>query len=167
VSASAAVVVVLMGVAGVGKTTIGRRLAAALGWSFYDADDFHSPANVAKMRAGIALDEADRVPWLARLRALIEDVGRRGGHAVLACSALRGAYREQLRVPGVDVRFVHLTADPALLRARLAARRGHYMPATLLDSQLATLEPPDGAPTVDTAGDPDAIVETIRRLLGR
>ena len=165
-TASDALVVVLMGVAGVGKTTIGRRLAAALGWEFHDADDFHPPANVAKMRAGVALDEADRAPWLTRLRALVRDVGRRGGRAVLACSALRRAHRARLMVPGVNVRFVHLTADPGLLRARLGARRDHYMPATLLDSQLATLEPPDDAPTIDAAGEPDAIVDAIRRALG-
>ena len=164
---SDATAVVLTGVAGVGKTTIGRRLATALGWEFHDADDFHSPANVAKMRAGVALDEADRAPWLARLRALIEEIGHRSGRAVLACSALRRAHRDRLRVPGIDVRFVHLSADPTVLRSRLAARRAHYMPATLLDSQLATLEPPNDAPAVDTAGDPDDVVDAIRRLLER
>ena len=144
-------IVVVMGVAGVGKTTIGRRLAAALGWDFYDADDFHSPANVEKMHAGVALTDADREPWLDRLQALVADLGRRGRSAVLACSALRRAYRARLAVAGIDVRFVHLTADPSTIRARLAARGGHFMPASLLDSQLATLEAPEDAVTVDVS----------------
>jgi gluconokinase len=160
-------IVVVMGVAGVGKTTVGRRLAASLGWEFHDADDFHSPASVAKMHAGVPLTEADRAAWLARLRALVEQLARDGRSAVLACSALRRAHREQLTPPGADVRFVHLTGDPALIRARLAARRGHFMPAALLDSQLATLEPPDDAVTVDVTPPVDEIVATIRAALAR
>jgi len=160
-------IVVVMGVAGVGKTTVGKRLAAALGWEFHDADDFHPPENVAKMRAGIALTDADRAAWLERLRSLVADVSRAGRSAVLACSALRRSYRERIAAPGADVRFVHLTGDPALIRARLVGRRAHFMPPALLDSQLETLEPPDDAVTVDVAPDPDTIVATIRAALGR
>jgi len=161
------VIVVVMGVAGAGKTTIGTRLAQALGWEFHDADELHPPANVAKMRAGLPLTDADRAPWLASVRALVEQLARAGRSAVLACSALRRAYRDALAVPGADVRFVHLTGDPAIIRARLAARRGHFMPPALFESQLATLEPPDEAVTVDVAAEPDAIVATIRAALGR
>ena len=156
-------IVVLMGVSGTGKTTVGRLLAHDLGWPFYEGDDYHSPANVEKMRHGIPLTDADRDGWLAALRTVIDGVS---GSAVLACSALKAAYRDRLAGGRDDVRFVHLTGDPALLRQRLEQRRGHYMPASLLDSQLATLEPPAGAITVDVGGTPAAIVATIRRALG-
>ena len=155
-------IVVLMGVSGIGKTTIGTLLGRELGWPFYDGDDFHPPANVEKMRHGIPLTDADRDGWLAALRTLIDGVP---GSAVLACSALKAAYRDRLAGARDDVRFVHLTGDPALLRRRLEQRRGHYMPASLLDSQLATLEPPAGAIAVDVAGTPEAIVAAIRRVL--
>jgi len=141
-------VVVLMGVCGCGKTTVGRALAAAMGWPFFDADDFHPEANVAKMRAGIALTDDDRRPWLDRLAVEMAAINARGAHAVLACSALRQAYRDRL-ARGGDVRFVHLMGDRATLAPRLAARAGHYMPASLLDSQLATLEEPADALVVD------------------
>jgi gluconokinase len=156
-------IVVLMGVAGTGKTTIGTLLGHELVWPFHDADDFHPPANVEKMRRGIPLTDADRDGWLAALRAFIDGLA---GPAVLACSALKAAYRDRLAGGRDDVRFVHLTGDPALLRQRLEQRRGHYMPASLLDSQLATLEPPADAVTVDVAGTPEEIVATIRRALG-
>src|SRR5262249_15108262 len=141
-------IVIVMGVSGTGKTTIGTRLAHDLAWPFYDADAFHSPANVDKMRHGIPLTDADRDGWLDALRALIAGLS---GSAVLACSALKATYRARLAGGRSDVRFVHLTGDPALLRRRLEQRRAHYMPASLLDSQLATLEPPAGAITVDVA----------------
>lgn len=133
-----------MGVAGAGKSTVGALLAQALGAEFLDADDFHPPENVAKMAAGTPLADADRAPWLARLNAEL----RRRRHAVLACSALKEAYRRAL-CEGVECRLVHLRGDPALLRARLAARRHRYMPASLLESQFAALEPPARAIEID------------------
>ena len=141
-------VVVLMGVCGCGKTTVGRALAADLGWPFLDADDFHPEANVAKMRAGIALTDDNRWPWLDRLAAEMATINARGAHAVLACSALRQAYRDRL-ARGGDVRFVHLKGDRATLAPRIKARTGHYMPESLLDSQLGTLEEPADALVVD------------------
>jgi gluconokinase len=171
-------VIVVMGPAASGKTTIGSRLAAAVGCPFYDGDDFHPPANVALMRAGLPLGDAERVPWLAALAALIARCVAGGAPAVLACSALRRAYRRTL-VAGVAeearpaaVRFVYLHADPALLAARLAGRPGHFFDPALLPSQLAALEEPEGgdepAPvlTVDAAADPAALVGTIRAKLG-
>src|SRR5262245_58649228 len=125
-----------MGVEGVGKTTIGSRLAAELGWTFADADDFHPPANIAKMHRGEALDDADREPWLARLAVAIEQWLRENYSVVLACSALKEAYRRRLMVDATRVRLVDLTAPPEVLRSRLRARAGHFAPAALLDSQL-------------------------------
>src|SRR5689334_8925091 len=145
---SAPTVVVIMGVAGAGKTTVGRALAESLGWPFHDADDFHSEESVARMRLGLPLDDALRAPWLASLRALVTRTLARGGSAVLACSALRHAYREALVPEGAPrgaVRFVHLRVHERVLAARLDARVGHFAPTTLLASQLATLEEPDGS----------------------
>jgi gluconokinase len=158
------VLVVVMGIAGVGKTAVGKRVATALGLPFHDGDDFHRDANRRKMAAGLPLTEADRQPWL-------EDLARRmteweaGGGAVVACSALRRRHRDLLAAasPGA-IRFVFLDAPVEVVRARLAARRGHYMPASLLDSQLATLERPEPgeALRVDAGGDPD---ETARAVV--
>ena len=127
---------IVMGVSGSGKTTIGSALAARLGWTFSDADDLHPPANIAKMAAGRALDDADRAPWLAAVAAWI------GTHrpCVVACSALKRSYRDMLRSDGVV--FVYLDAGRELLERRLSHRTGHFMPATLLGSQLDALEPP-------------------------
>ena len=125
-----------MGVAGCGKTTVGERLAAALGWPFAEGDRFHPQANVAKMAAGIPLEDADRWPWLRALADRIARAGARGARSVLACSALKRSYRDVLRTGGERVRFVHLHGDRAVLAARLAARTGHFFPAGLLDSQL-------------------------------
>jgi len=158
--------VVVMGVAGVGKTTVGRLLATRLDAAFLDADDFHPEANVAKMRAGIPLDDADRAPWLARLHDELASHAARDASVVLACSALKAAYRRTL-ADGLAVRFVHLTGDRTLLAQRMAARRGHYMPATLLDSQLATLEPPADALTADVADAPEAIAARLAATLAR
>jgi len=140
-----ATVIVVMGVAGAGKTTVGRALAERLGWPFHDADDFHPAENVARMRAGHPLTDAERAPWLARLRDLIGGVLRGGGSAVLACSALRRAYRAALvpaDAPPGSVRFAYLRVPRTELAERLTSRTAHYMPASLLDSQLATLEIP-------------------------
>jgi gluconokinase len=147
-------IVLLMGVAGVGKTTIGEALARELGWRFIDADDYHPPQNVAKMKAGIPLSDEDRWPWLARLNKLLKEET----HAVLACSALKASYRERLAQGIADFTTVYLHARPELIRARMAARSHRYMPAALLDSQLATLEPPAQAIAIDVAVDvPDSI----------
>jgi gluconokinase len=160
-------VVVVMGVSGAGKSTIARLLAERLGWIFADADDDHPPANVAKMRSGRSLVEADRAPWLESLRARIAGwlAGERS--AVLACSALTRASRAVLCVDPGRVRFVHLAGSRATLRARLERRGGHFMPSELLDEQLATLElAPGEALEVGIEREPDAIVDEIRRRLG-
>lgn len=140
----AAGAVVVMGVSGSGKSTLGARLAAALGGRFLEGDDFHDPAAVAKMRSGTPLTDDDRWPWLDRLGRALGEAAASGGGAVAACSALRRAYRERLAAAaGVPVRFVLLDPGRPVLERRMAERTGHYMPASLLDSQLATLERPD------------------------
>jgi gluconokinase len=164
-------VVVVMGVAGSGKTTVGGALAAALGWRFVDADSQHAPESIAKMARGEPLDDGDRRPWLDRLRAIIDGVLARPGGAgpglVLACSALKASYRARLAGPGVGgrVRFVHLAGTSELFRARLQGRAGHFMKPEMLDSQLATLEVPADAVTVDAALPVAAEVAAIRAAL--
>lgn len=159
-------ILVLMGVAGSGKSTVGQLLARELGWPFLDADDFHPPANRAKMSAGIPLDDADRAPWLATLHAGIAARSRRGESAVLACSALKRGYRDLLQREVPELRWVHLHGSPELLRSRLVQRTGHYMRPEMLDSQLATLEPPHDALTLDIAASPDELVARIRSTFG-
>jgi gluconokinase len=158
-------IVVVMGVSGSGKSTVGRQLAAELGWPFADGDDFHSPANVARLRAGQPLTDAERAPWLAAVAAWIHE---QHGGGVVACSALRRSYREILRGGGGDVRFAMLTVEPAVLAQRMQTRVGHFMPASLLASQLATLEPlqsdEDGV-TVDSGAAPEQVVSAIRAAL--
>lgn len=149
--------IVLMGVAGCGKTTVGERLAARLGWRFLDADDYHPPANVEKMRSGHPLTDEDRWPWLDRLNQLLRD----GDSTVLACSALKQIYRDRIATGLEDVRWVHLAGSFGLIESRLAARKGHYMPSGLLASQFETLEPPQAALTVYVADAPDVLVERI------
>ena len=141
-------IVVVMGVTGCGKSTVGAALAGRLGWRFLDADDFHPPANVAKMAAGTPLADEDRWPWLDRLASELRAVDGAGGNAVLACSALKEAYRSRLGTAG-DVRFVHIAGDQATIASRLADRKHRYMPASLLASQFATLERPANAVEVD------------------
>jgi gluconokinase len=155
-------ILVLMGVAGSGKTTVGQLLARELGWPFLDADDFHSPANRAKMSAGIPLDDADRAPWLDTLHTEIASRARRGENAVLACSALKGRYREVLQREVPDLRWVYLQGSPELLHARLVQRTEHYMRPEMLDSQLATLEPPAEALSLDVTASPRELVAQIR-----
>lgn len=157
------IVAVFMGVSGSGKSTLGAAVAAELGWSFYDGDDFHPAANVAKMAAGIPLTDADRRPWLARLHDLIADHLAQGEPAVVACSALKKSYRDQLRAGNERLVFVYLRGDRERIARRLAKRRGHYMPADLLDSQFADLEAPgpDEALIVDI----DATVGQVVALL--
>jgi carbohydrate kinase (thermoresistant glucokinase family) len=154
------VILVVMGVSGCGKTEVGRALGEALGWPFLDGDDFHPPANVEKMRSGTPLTDDDRWPWLDRLVAEMRAAVARDGHAILGCSALKQAYRDRLAQAG-DVRFVHLAGDRAVIAERLARRTHRYMPATLLDSQYATLEPPADALVVDVAKPVDAQVREV------
>jgi gluconokinase len=158
------VIVILTGVAGAGKTTIGERLARDLGWTFYDADDVHPAANVEKMRRGESLDDADRAPWLAAIREIIRAALDHGDNAVVACSALKESYREMLRV-APEVVFVYLRADPALAETRMARRAGHFMPPTLAKTQFAALEEPQDALHVNAALPPEAIVKEIRQRL--
>ena len=140
--------VVIMGVCGCGKTTIGRALANELGWDFLDADEYHPESNVAKMAAGVALTDDDRWPWLDRLNRELRALHAGGRHAILACSALRQAYRDRLSMAG-DVKWVYLKGDVATIEPRLASRRGHFMPPSLLASQFAALEEPAAAIVVD------------------
>lgn len=160
-------IIVIMGIAGSGKTTVGQHLGAALGWPFFDGDDFHPAANLAKMASGQPLDDGDRGPWLARLRQLIDEQVEAGTSAVIACSALRQSYRERLLGGCSEARLVYLAADGALLAQRLAGRTRHFFPATLLESQLAALEEPEGAIVID-AGRPVAeIVAAVMEAVGR
>lgn len=159
-------IIVLMGPAGAGKTTVGRALAAAAGWPFFDADDLHTDGSIEKMRRGTALDDGDRQPWLERVRQLMLQLTARGTDAVLACSALRERYRTVLSsgVPGL--RFVLLDADRSLLEERLAARRGHFAGTAILDRQLEDLEVPADALIVDAGIPVASIVARICRSLG-
>ena len=158
-------VIILMGVTGSGKTTIGRLLSEQLGWKYYDADDFHSAANVEKMRQGIPLNDEDRRPWLESLRELISKSLEQDENIVLACSALKESYRDLL-VLDERVRVVYLKGDYELIRKRLSERHGHYMNPKLLDSQFETLEEPTDALCVDVSPPPEEIVKTIRQDLG-
>jgi gluconokinase len=158
-------IVVLMGVAGSGKTTIGERLAATLNWLFVDADSFHSAGNVAKMQAGLALTDEDRAPWLAAIAQAMGRWLRDGRNVVLACSALKQAYRDVLAGGSTEVRWVVLRGAPALITQRLARRKGHFMPASLLASQLAALEVPTNAVIVEVDAAPAEVVSAIRQGL--
>lgn len=153
-----------MGVAGSGKTTIASGLARELGWDFLDADSFHPPANVAKMAAGIPLDDSDRAPWLHALRLEIEHALRDRRSLALACSALKETYRSQLMIDP-EVRLVYLQGSFEVLRERLQGRTGHFMPDSLLASQLETLEEPSNAITFDVRAPAPEIVAEIRRRL--
>jgi gluconokinase len=160
-------IVVLMGVSGSGKTTVGKVLARELGWTFLDADDYHPAANVEKMRRGIPLNDDDRRPWLEALRRRVDEARDRGEDLVLACSALKHAYQHYLEhdVPGY-VRYVYLYGSEELIARRLAARKGHFMNPGLLHSQFETLEPPEDAVWVDITPAPEAIAAEVRRKLG-
>jgi carbohydrate kinase (thermoresistant glucokinase family) len=161
--ASQQIVYVIAGVSGSGKTVVGRALAGRLGLPFYDADDFHPAANVAKMSAGMPLTDADRDPWLRALAGKIREWNA-GGGAVLACSALKESYRQILREGGA-VRFVVLIVPQEILAQRMQARRGHFMPASLLASQLATLELARDMLAVDGSGSVDEVVARVLRIL--
>ncbi|MFD9216910.1 gluconokinase [Streptomyces sp. NPDC059544] len=162
-------VVVVMGVAGTGKTTIGPLVAEALGVPCAEGDDFHPADNIAKMSAGIPLDDADREPWLDAIGRWAH--GRAGLGGVVSCSALKRIYRDRLRAAAPDVEFLHLTGDRALIERRMAERKGHFMPTALLDSQFATLQPlqdDEAGVAVDVSGSPQEITEravaALRRL---
>ncbi len=157
-------IIVLMGVTGSGKTTVGQNLAASLGWQYFDADEFHSAANIEKMKSGVPLNDADRKPWLESLQRVIRDSLKKAEPAVLACSALKESYRDMLLIDE-RVRFVYLKGDYDLIKERLRARSDHYMNPDLLDSQFETLEEPNDALQIDIGSSPDAIVEIIRQRL--
>jgi gluconokinase len=159
-------IVVVAGVSGSGKSTVGARLASELGWPFTDGDALHPAANIAKMRAGQPLTDAERRPWLAAVSARIDDYLARGQSAVVACSALKRAYRDELRAGRPAVHIVFLEVGRDILADRLRARLGHFFPATLLDSQLATAEAPQpGEPVfvLPATGQPDQEVREIIR----
>ena len=160
-------VIVVMGVAGAGETVVGRALADSLCWTLYDADEFHSAANIEKMRRGEPLNDADRGPWLETLCSLVADVMRRRTHAVLACSALKQAYRDALlpgNTPHQAVRYVYLDVAPDVLLERLRNRR-HFFPPELLNSQLETLEKPKDAVWVNGDQPIVDIVQSVRSAL--
>ena len=154
-----------MGVTGCGKTRVGAMLAEACGWDFRDADDFHPAENIAKMKSGAPLNDEDRRPWLERLNAFLLDSERQGMSLVLACAALKQTYRDRLTRGCAAARFVFLDGDIELIRARLAARHGHYMNPKLLDSQFAILERPRDALRLDVAESPAELVRSIREGL--
>jgi len=160
-------VIVLMGVTGSGKSTIGGLLSQGLGWKYYDADDFHPPANVRKMADGIPLEDEDRWPWLEGLAVEIGNWLEGGQGAILACSALKESYRRLLIGGREQVRIVHLKGDKDLIANRLAERVDHYMPASLLDSQFQTLEEPQDALVVDIDATPEEIAADIQARLQR
>jgi gluconokinase len=160
------VIIVLMGVTGSGKTTVGKILAKQLGWKVHDADDYHPAANIEKMRRGIPLSDEDRKPWLETLAKLIDDARSRGENIVLACSALKHAYQEYLRRHLDVIRYVCLCAPPEVIEKRPKSRTGHFLNPVLLSSQLEILEPPDDAIKVDVTGSPEEIAAEIRRRLG-
>lgn len=160
--------VVVMGVCGSGKTSVGRRVAERMGWEFIEGDDLHPEANRRTMAAGTPLTDEHRWPWLDRIVAEMRRAEGDGRSAVVACSALRRSYRDRLRRGGDDVRFVHLTAAPTLLRNRMKQREGHFMPAGLLDSQLATLEPAgtgEDIHDIDVVADVVAVADTVIGVL--
>ncbi|WP_189930385.1 gluconokinase [Streptomyces sulfonofaciens] len=159
-------VVVVMGVAGTGKTTIGPRLAAALGVPYAEGDDFHPPANIAKMTAGTPLTDDDRWPWLDAIGSWAR--GRAGRGGVVSSSALKRSYRDRLRAAAPGLVFVHLAGDRRLIEDRMAHREGHFMPTALLDSQFAALQPleaDEAGVTVDVSGGPEQITERALRAL--
>ena len=162
-------ILVLMGVSGCGKTTIGAVLAERLGWEFLEGDALHPPANVAKMAAGTPLQDEDRWPWLRAIAARIDDWRARGVSGVVACSALKRAYRDVLIGAREDVHLVYLQGTHDLISQRLTARRGHFMPPALLDSQFRTLEEPSAderAITVSIDNAPDSVIDRILERIG-
>ena len=158
-------ILLIMGVTGSGKTTVGRMLAERLGWVYLDADDFHSPSNKEKMHQGIPLTEADRIPWLDAMHAALQAEAAQGKSVVLACSALRQEYRERL-MAGLDVKLIYLRGSRELIATRLAKRMNHFAGVPILDDQFAVLEEPHDAVVVDISETPEQMVDEILRKIG-
>ena len=158
-------IIILMGVSGAGKTTIGEILSGKLDLPLFDADEFHSTASIDKMRNGIPLDDADRWPWLDRMNAALREREARGESMLLACSALKQAYRDRLSKGTAEIRWIYLKGRFELIRERLEARKGHYMKAGLLESQFAALEEPEDALSIDIDDSPNSIADSILRRL--
>lgn len=159
-------ILILMGVSGSGKTTIGKLVSGKLGWPFYDADDFQPKDNLAKMAQGLPLNDRDRRPWLLAIHDLLVGLAARGGRAVIACSALKRDYRDLLCAGVGCARFVYLKGEFAILRERLERRQGHYFKAALLGSQFEIIEEPEDALTVNVDNPPEVIAESILTGLG-
>lgn len=159
-------IILLTGVAGSGKTTVGRQLAAELGWPYHEADDFHSAANKEKMGRGVPLDDTDRAPWLTAIRDAMDECRAAGRSAVFSCSALKDQYRRVLLDGAPGTALVFLSGDREMMLARLMQRAGHYMKPGMLDSQFAILEPPAGALVLDVRQTPETLVAEIRRHCG-
>jgi gluconokinase len=155
---------IVMGVSGSGKTEVGRSLAQHLGWDFYDADDFHPADNITKMAAGIPLDDSDRAPWLASVHALISTSLKKDQPGVLACSALKERYRQQLLAGNDDVQLVYLKGSYELIWSRMSARKDHYMKPHMLRSQFETLEEPGNALVIDISNSIDGILRDILEI---
>ncbi|MGA7869377.1 MAG: gluconokinase [Candidatus Binatus sp.] len=160
-------VVIIMGVTGAGKTTIGRALATSLGWEFHDGDALHSAASKLKMHRGVALDDSERAPWLGAIRKLIQGMLSEGRNGVVACSALKQSYRDELVMDPNSVRVVYLKGSKQVIADRLRERTGHFMNPDLLQSQFDTLEEPRDAIVADISAAPGAIVDAIKTRLGR
>jgi len=158
-------IVIVAGVSGSGKSTVGAMLAGRLGWRFADADTFHSAANIAKMRAGIPLSDEDRWPWLKAISAWMDELIARGEQAVLACSALKRSYRDLLLGGRPSARMIFLAVDREVLAKRLAARHGHFFPGQLLDSQFAALEPPQPGERVVSVAEAAEPAETVASIV--
>ena len=156
--------IIFTGVAGAGKTTVGKLLAKELGWRFYEGDDFHPPANVEKMRRGEPLTDEDRRPWLDALRTVIQGALENDENGILACSALKRCYRARLRV-SEQVIFVHLAASPDVIQRRLEHRQGHFMNPSLIESQFSTLETPQTGLSLDASLPPAVLVQQVRQAL--
>jgi gluconokinase len=159
---------IVMGVSGCGKSTIASLLAQRLGWNFFDADDFHPAENVAKMKAGIPLNDNDRAPWLERLHDLLASEQNVGRHPILACSALKDRYRAVLRQNLPNLIVIYLRGTEELIRSRMESREGHFMPPALLKSQFEALEEPEASPSVwvaDLTNSPEEIVESLLRRM--
>jgi gluconokinase len=158
-------IMILMGVTGSGKTTIGQILSRDLGWEFHDGDSFHPSSNIAKMKQGIPLNDEDRLPWLLAIQEFMKQCLERNRNVIIACSALKKAYRDILMVGSPGVYLVHLKGEIGLIRERMEARQGHFMNPKLVDSQFATLEEPSEGLSVDVQKTPEEIASFIRESL--